>query len=328
MIYIDFQGGMHGNYLEFVCNKFLAQVPSNSEPFDTSGASHNKIYLGKKHFQADHYFEFRGVKTVLKNSKIISIQLDVDDLLPVSSISLLRAGDYDFDNDELEKDTYNKLNNTDYRSLLDNLISSFFKNQIQESYNAVKDPVWPSVNSLDDFKKLPSWIQEECLLQHNLKLFELSPKSSDCPRPVLREFFKLGFKYPTQSGFMSQQQKMIYDFSNEVYIFPFRCFYKENEFVDQLIKLANWSGYTFDQSTDLTTLHTKFLKKQPYKNSKTLCDQLLEKIILKESIEFPKLDLMQESYLTAGIELYYNIELPNNPVWFCNSREIFKFLNG
>lgn len=328
MIYIDFQGGSHGNYLEFMCNKFLAQVPSNSEPFNILGASHSKTYLGKKHFQAGHYFEFRGKKTVLKNSKIISIQLNVDDLLPLSSISLLRAADYNFDNDELEKNTYNKLNNADYCWVLDNLKSSFFQNQIQESYDAVKDKSWPPVSTIEDFKNLPDWIQTECLTQHNLELLNLSVDSPDCPRHVLREFFKLGFKYPTQSGFISQQQKMIYHLSNAVYIFPYSCFYDTEKFIQELSKLSNWLNCEFTNIEQLLILHDKFLEKQPYKHSKNLCDQLLTKIISKELFKFPKLDLIQESYLTAKLELYYDIELPNNNIWFNNSQEIFKFING
>lgn len=50
MIYIDFQGGAHGNYLEFVCNKFLANVSCNESPFNTLGASHSKGYIGEKKF--------------------------------------------------------------------------------------------------------------------------------------------------------------------------------------------------------------------------------------------------------------------------------------
>ena len=42
----------------------------------------------------------------------------------------------------------------------------------------------------------------------------------------------------------------------------------------------------------------------------------------KEQFDFPKLDLMQESYLTAHLELCYNIELPNNLQWFKSSKEV------
>ena len=76
MIHIDYQGGAHGNYLEFVCNK-MANLTVGT-PFNSLGASHAKQYTGKKLFYADHYsttfipFEFK---------KIISIQIEVEELL-------------------------------------------------------------------------------------------------------------------------------------------------------------------------------------------------------------------------------------------------------
>ena len=61
MIYIDFQGGAHGNYLEYVCNRFLANIETNASPFDSLGASHIKKYATPKQFSAWHYFEYDGV---------------------------------------------------------------------------------------------------------------------------------------------------------------------------------------------------------------------------------------------------------------------------
>ena len=327
MIHIDFQGGAHGNYLEFVCNKFLGNVLTQGDPFNELGASHNKQYLSDKKFNAWHYFEFCGKKTVIENSKIISIQIIPDDLLLLSSVSLLRAGDHNIDNDQLEIDTYNKWNNVDYRWVLDNLISSFFQSQIQESYNAVKDSSWPNINSLEDFKNLPDWIQDECVNVHNLQLLELTSESPNCPRYILREFFKLGFKYPDQAGFMSQQQKMTYNSSNNVYIFPYACFYDTKSFMQELTKIASWCGCNFLPNDEYYELHNKFLQRQIYKDSKKVCNQLLTKIFNNELFSLPKLDLLQESYLTAQIELQYNVELPNTDAWFVHSQEILKFLN-
>lgn len=328
MIYIDFQGGAHGNYLEFVCNKFLGNVPTQGDPFNSLGASHSKQYLDKTKFLAAHYFEFRGKKTIIKNSKIISIQITPDDLLALASISLLRAGDHNINNDQLEVDTYNKWHNRNYQWVLDTLISNFFQSQVSKSYNAVKDLSWPSINSMEDFKNLPNWIQEECLTQHNLELLDLSPESPNCPRYILREFFKLGFKYPEQAGFITQQEKMVYDISNDVYIFPFRCFYDTEKFIQQLAELSNWLNYKLISIEELLVLHAKFLEKQPYKHSKNLCDDLIKKILANEHFDFPPLDLLQESYLTAKLELYYNIELPNNNIWFQHSQPIIEFING
>ena len=326
MIYIDFQAGAHGNYLEFVCNKFLAEIKTEGLPFNPLGASHSKKYLEMdKVFSLGHYsFEPPGnsYKTpITNNSKVISIQLTNDDLLPIQSISLLRATP-NIEPDQLEISTYNKWNNIQYQWVLDNLINSFFKDQLTNSYNAVKDESWPDISTVAEFKKLPDWIQEECVSIHNLTLYELDSNNPDCPRNVLREFFKIGFKYPNEAGFITEQKKMIYDSSNDVSIFPYSCFYTTDQFITELKKLASWLGYDFDPNAEFIDLHNEFLSRQPYKHSKMYCDTILERIKNKEQFDFPKLNLLQESYLTAYLELCYNIELPNNLQWFKNSKEV------
>jgi hypothetical protein len=324
MIYIDFQGGAHGNYLEFMCNKYLAKVECNDSPFNQLGASHKKKYYTPQEFKAWHYFEYLGVKTVLKDSKIISIQHTHNDLLLLSSISLLRAGDYALANDKLEQSTYWKLKNEHYQWMLDNIVDKFFQIQIQDSYNAVKDPSWPDVRSRQDFDRLPDWIKEECLSQHKLKLLQLDESHPDCPRYVLREFFKYSFQYPEQSGFSTQQQKMTYDTSNNVFVFPYSCFYNTEQFINQINQISQWSGYSIDNLDKLTDMHEDFLSRQPYKNSKQFCDLLLSRIYKREHFNFPKLDLLQESYIFAHVEKYFGCKLPtDNPEWFKNSAELY-----
>ena len=322
MIYIDFQGGAHGNYLEFVCNKILAKIKTNGPtPFNTLGSSHSKKYLEPQVFQMGHYsFESTPIPN---NSKVIAVTVTNDDLLPLQSISLLRAGDRNIDPDQLEINTYNKWNNANYQWVLDNLINGFFKDQLTSSYNAVKDESWPDISTIEEFKKLPHWIQEECVNMHNLTLYELDSISPDCPRHVLREFFKIGFKDPENAGFITQQKNMVYDPSNDVSIFPYSCFYNTDQFITELEKLASWLGYDFEPTVEFKDLHNGFLSRQPYKHSKIYCDAILERIKNKEEFDFPKLNLLEESYLTAHIELCYNIELSNNLQWFRSTREIF-----
>ena len=127
MIHIDFQGGSHGNYLEFVCNKIAGLTVGT--PFDLLGTSHAKTYTRKKLFYANHY-SFLPKPFVF--DKIISIRVDIEDILPLLQISLLRAGVFTYDNDQLEHNTYNKLNNRVHRQTLDAIIEGFFKNQIQD----------------------------------------------------------------------------------------------------------------------------------------------------------------------------------------------------
>lgn len=323
MIHIDFQAGSHGQYLAFVCNKFLAQIPCNDSPFNDLGSAHNKIHYAQVEFRAKHYFE--GEIKQLFNKKIISIQITHDDLLPLSSISFLRAGDQNLDNDKLEIDTYNKLNNEANKWVLQNILTSFFKTQVQESYNAVKDDSWPSVSSLEDFYNLPDWIQKECLEQHNLQLLELNQQHPDCPRRVLREFFKIGFQFPAQAGFIVKQQDMIYDVSNDVLYFPYSCFYNTQEFVKQIKRVGQWSEHELADLEKLLDLHKEFLERQPYKNSKLICDQLIQRICDQEKFDLPKLDLFQESYMWAHLERRLGRELANNQdKWFTNSQQILE----
>lgn len=301
MIHIDFQGGSHGNYLEFVCN-IMSGVSVNGLPFNQFGAAHNKLYTSEKIFYCGHY---SYDQTPMAYDKIVSIQFTHDDLLPLQQISLLRAGDYGYDNDQLEINTYHKLNNSNYQWVLDNIVTNFFSNQIQQSYDAVKDVTWPNINTLEDFKNLPTWIQQECLDQHNLQLLELTAASPNCPRHVLREFFQIGFERPEQSGFIARQQHVVYSDQQQVYMFPFGCFYQMDQFLNELDRLAYWAQINYNCQHKIQQVHNEFLMRQPYKNSKSKCDDIIAKIQVGNSVEMPKLDLLEQAYINAKLEMDY-----------------------
>ena len=299
MIHIDYQGGAHGNFLEFVCNTVAGVVVPGTLPFNKLGAAHNKSYRLPKVFFASHY-SYDDTHPKLFN-KIISIQIDPDDLLPLNQVSLLRAGDHGHDNDHLEVDTFNKLNNINYRWMLDQLTDGFFTNQIRCSYDAVKDPSWPDATSLDEFNQLPEHIRTECIQQHGLVLLELSEKNPDCPRFVLREFFKIGFQNPSQNGFIARQKNAVYDVSNEVYIFPFRSFYNKTEFLSEIKKVAAWSGMTYDCENKIELMHDEFLARQLYKDSKHKCDDIVQKRNHNVPLGTLKITLLEEAYVNAAL---------------------------
>ena len=301
MIHIDFQGGAHGNYLEFVCN-VIAGVVIDRLPFDKLGASHNKCYKSQKIFYAEHH-SYGNVPFTF--DKIVSIQINTTDLLQLQQISLLRAGAYNYDNNLLEINTFNKLNTVHYKWVLDTLIDNFFVNQVRQSYNAVKDTSWPDINTLDDFKKLPTWIQDECRIHHNLKLLELSSELPDCPREVLREFFQIGFENPTKMGFMARQLDVKYSESLQVYVFPYSCFYDTTQFLLEIKKLADWAQLSYNCQDRIVKIHEEFLIRQPYKNSKHKCDSLVEQILTNNSVVLPELDLLEEAYVNATLKWNY-----------------------
>ena len=300
MIHIDFQGGAHGNYLEFVCNK-IAGIAIGT-PFNSAGASHNKLYTAKKIFYSDHY-SFRPRPMVF--DKIISIQVDTDDLLLLQQISLLRAGDFGYDNNQLEIDTFNKLNNRQYKWVLENIVRNFFANQIQNSYNAVRDPAWPDVTTIEDFRNLPDWIKKECSEQHKLELLELSPERPDCPRSILQEFFQIGFLHPEQHGFIVRQQQAKYDSTKQVYQWPFRCFYDITVFLQEIKKVAEWAEISYTCQSDIEELHNEFLQRNPYKNSKVRCNTIIKEIQSGKPPNLDNINLVEEAYINAKLGWNY-----------------------
>lgn len=301
MIAIDFQGGAHGNFLEIVCNEIAGVTISKISPFSASGAAHRKIYTRKKYFACEHY-SFTPIEFPPDTSAVVSIKIQEIDLLPLLQISFLRAGDYYLDNDVLEIDTYNKLNNPQYSWVLKELIDGFFAGQITKSYNAVKDPTWPTISNLKDFLNLPEHIQLECVNQHKLELLELSDELPHCPRHVLREYFQIGFEHPSQHGFIKRQAGVRYPTHWPKFEFPFDNFYNKEKFIIGLKELASWANISYNNWDKVLELHAEFLKRQPYKDSKIICDQVVEDICNGKDPN-AKLTMIEEAYVNSQLKI-------------------------
>ena len=300
MICIDFQGGAHGNFLEFVCNKIMGLTMGT--PFNSLGASHDKNYIGTKIFEANHY---SFIPKPINSDKVISIQIGIDDLLPLQQVSLLRAGDFGYDNDRLEIDTYNKLSIPQYRWVLDHIVQNFFINQVQDSYNAVKDPSWPNVTTMTEFENLPEVIKKECIEQHKLVLLELSSSHPDCPRSVLREFFQVGFQHPAQHGFIVRQGQIKYSESKQVHVFPFQYFYNKHYFLQEVEKIAKWAEIQYTCQQEIEQLHDEFLQRQPFKDSTVKCNKIVMQIQNNTITHAPAVDLLEEAYINAKLGWNY-----------------------
>lgn len=123
---IDFVAGSHGHFLETTLNKYFKIADVNGGAFTSAGTSHRLTndYVNQRLFYAEHWSE--RYKSALDNvSQLISIKFDQDDLLLLSSVSLLRAADLNINNDDLEFNTVNKLNNVFYQDTLELLYQSY-----------------------------------------------------------------------------------------------------------------------------------------------------------------------------------------------------------
>lgn len=282
MISIDFVAGSHGNFLEFVCNKFIAGLNLDFSPFNGLGASHvkTKNYKDSAVFKANHYSE-RGIPL---SRKIIRITFEHDDLLPLMSVALLRAGDRKINVNQLEVNTYYKLNNV------------FYKDEIVKINNSYQE-------------------------------VSLSPGTPDCPRHILREFFKYGLWDTTNNGFISKLNALNYTSEYDVVDFKFAWFYNKEVFVENIKNLAKWCKTSITNELALIELHDQFLEKQIFQNDKVICDTIITAVDNRIEQVISDLNILQEAYINGYLEKKYSVEMPFvQPTYFKNTKEILEHL--
>jgi hypothetical protein len=323
MIGIDFVAGSHGNYLEFVLNKLLlGNNMSQADPFNRIGASHLKIKQVNQPVTCKHWFKYGGYS----GRNVISIRFTGNDLLPLMTVSLLRAGDMNINDKELHINTFNKLNNIYYDMVLSELRVRYC-DTIIDAYNNVKADTWPAISTPEEFYTLPIHIQEECTNDFNIQVYPLTKKYPNCGKEILREFFKYGFLDSTMNGFIKEQEKMIYRHDQKVYYFPYSSFYDMDLFKNELNKVESFFNLVYTDF-NVNPLHTAFLEKQPQINYKPQCEKILELVVNKIPSPIPELSLFQQSYLNARLEMTFEKEMPTNQVeYFTNTQEILDYLN-
>jgi hypothetical protein len=281
-ISIDFVGGTHGNFLEYILNRLvLGDKIHLDNLFTELGTSHNKTweYYQKRIVEAHHY-TVRHLDTL---DNIISIRYNEDDLLGLMSCSLYRSGDFKINDNFLHVDTYNKLSG-DYTFLIE---------EINQSYDV-----------------------------------KLSANNPDCPRYILREFFKFAFKDPSISGFMRIQNNISYPPHKKVFYFPLTSFYDINKLKESLCEIKDFFNLPEFVEFNLESLHRPFLEKmQPFLVLKKQADNLIFDVTQKKHRPIESLTLFQESYINGILEKKYNIEMPFiQEHYFKNTSEIIEHL--
>lgn len=290
MIAIDFVPGSHGNYLEFVLNKLLmGNKISQKTPFDNTGASHIKTenYLNNSVVRAKHFFLRKKNLQIYKN--VVSIRFGYDDLLPLMSVSLQRAGNCNVISN-LELDTYKKLSIRHYIKLRKNLYASYSDLLFDENFN---------------------------------------PKN-DCPRYILREFFKFAFKNVENNGYIQELNRMKYNEAQKVYNFEYLNFYDTDKFIKELLKLKKFFNLEYISSLgSIELLHNEFLSNQPQSVYKNQCNNIIDQVVNNMAAPIAPLTLLQESYINANLENIYKVEMPfQQEEYFKNTKEIIDFINA
>lgn len=292
-ILIDFAGGTHGNFLEYLLNKFYYSEDW-SPPFTDIGTSYNKEYNPPdKKFFAGHFAREENPDRELfseyvnRSQKVIMITYESTELLQMALNSIYRAGDSKIDIDNLENNTYNKL------------MKFNFYHELMETLNK----------------------------SYNLQCSEVNP---DVPRYILREFFKFAFKYDMINSYITSQNSAEKFLQNkDVFKFPYKSFFDFDLLVVELNKIAEYYNLTLaiDQIY-LKQIHNTFLNRIIGLSDTAICDTIINNINDNIDINIPKLNLFQESYINGKLEKLFNKEMPfKMDIYFTNTRQIIDYLN-
>jgi hypothetical protein len=111
-----------------------------------------------------------------------------------------------------------------------------------------------------------------------------------------------------------------------VYDFPFADMYDFTRFNEHVTNIGELFEIPFNDF-DLQKLHSEFMKRQPYHDIKIKTDNIIENIKMGGDDDARELSLLQESYINAKLELWYNIEMPaNEDDYFPTTRAIYEYV--
>jgi len=265
--------------------------------FAADGSAHFKQYIDirQKLFYAEHWF-FQ--ETAVPTTKVININYTEDDVLPLAQVSLLRSGPAKFDPNDLENNTYQKLNNRFYKGTMDNILADYFIEVVLPKYNVIREELsLPEMYVLTEFESLPESTRQMLATDYNIVPLEISEARPNCPRHILRNHYER--KLVLQ--LMRRQQLMKYTETQDVHRFPYSSFYNEDRFIEELKKVADWANLQYNDYDSIKKLHSQFMKKQPYAFSKQKCDRVVQDVVNNTGTEPDALNLFEESYVNAQL---------------------------
>jgi hypothetical protein len=155
---------------------------------------------------------------------------------------------------------------------------------------------------------------------------KITAKNPNCPRYILREFFKFGFKSPEINGLTSKLKKLKDYNNNNVVDFSYKTFYNKEMFISSIKNLCDWYGQCFI-TPKLDLLWDEFYRRQKYRNDKIVCDNIINSVYCNQRIAVPSLSLLQESYINGVLEKTYGVEMPfYQETYFSNTEQIINHL--
>ena len=313
MIYIDHRPGTNGEWLEYVCNKWLGDTPAKGNYPDICW---DQEYIKNKKFRADTYtihrldtLEGLGMDmtkstgftnvTYLRDVPVVRLTIDVDDILPVMCTMLDTPQFSGCSPENLETDTFLKLNCQQHKPVLKGIQEYLNSDDGVSAYNGFKAEHWPDIESYSDFLKLPEEIQQECL-ENGINFYtELSETNTDCPRWILRDYFRSHFEAKDDHKFLVQQKATVFDESCRVHNFTYKQLQSYGTFRQAIREISDYTKMPV-VGLGLLEEYSNFIKGVRYLNAHDECEQLISDIMA--GINIAPVNVIYEAYIQTRLE--------------------------
>jgi hypothetical protein len=282
---VDFWAGSYGNFLSYVLNRFVFNVPnSDFNPFTSFGTSHlgkiNSDYQDNKivyasHYSFNAYLDLDNVDittrelilsskethqliddTITLTSDTGVIRIVVDDFYPVFYNSLVRAGDTSIDVDNIEFNTLSKLEHFKFLTLKTTIIENLGKHihyYRSDLRNIFYSSLYENVLGIDKYNKF---------------------------LPI----------------------------DNQIYHFNVGKIYDYISFIEELGKISMFVGKRgWDyKHNKLYPLWQEFIEKNQGHQSYKKCQRIIMHILAADDINF-NCNILEEAYLNSFITKTFNI---------------------
>jgi len=290
-LHICFQGGTYGNFLRFFINKFSKLTEEVT----------------------DYNFTDLGTTPPLKGEgiKIYHPTFDTN----ISDPNKLKTKN--------EFDDWLKLDHGQH------IIITIREEDMLylERYNSQRAGEF-NVDTNKDVVEVNPWFGEIFAWKEPFKkLYNIDLKqNTKIPRFIIRDFYKLSFLNPEQSGMMYKDKKLK-ELAKNSFQFPVHAFWNRKQFIDTIKKCNDHFNLQIDINNECLTFYNEFYNRLQLINTKDRYKEIILAIKNKEDYDISKIDTVEQAYISAWIEKNYDYILVNLPNYFFkNTLEIIDWI--
>ena len=103
--------------------------------------------------------------------------------------------------------------------------------------------------------------------------------------------------------------------------------YDLNKFKEDIDNIEQYLQLNFPYKYLINNLHSNFISKVPYLNSKSNCNNVIQSVREQKNVPV-KLNVLEEGYVNHCLEKEFGVEMPfNDNEYFANTQEIVAYIN-